>query len=755
MANAIIQLPIPYIGDFSKGRPLFNASIYVGVPDLDPEIPANQLQIVGIQEDGAEVNLNQPVLTGSGGYPTYNGSPVRLSVDGAYSLKINDKQGSQEYYFSNVLNGAPLTTEDIRSRSLDSLTSAVAFVTTNPTTIDRLTTASYRNPAECLALSIPYPDGGGASYIVEALGTPDGYGDHAAGAKQLTLSVPNRVNPIQYGLAGNGSSDDILAMAALLTSGRAIDWMDRTYSITGMISETITSGIDWVSNGATIINNSSTSVGRTIELLTGGYDHSIVGKMTIDANDKSYIGLRLENTTSDKANFLAEDLECKNAFREAQSFVGGSGLNIKGYFETLTLVRPVIRNCHLGAGAGISGIVGISGILIEPKGTTPFEAVENCHIEDPYVEDVYSDDLLYVIDQDGINFRTAGDDPLIDLPWPTQFNVDGGVFKNCWGRSIKSQSESSYIDNVHLIRTTGNEHNGSDIDLQVGGGSVTRIRCTYEAFTPNWVVTASGARRDGKLVAFTTVSDIKVSIAAGESINAVVNCANREFTRQSWLINDLVVRGGSVDYAVRLTGGLDSTNLLSLSDVNIDTLNEYLVWTGVNSFSDDAKVIIKRAFHAGTPVDLFRANSITSPLLSSEDVFGFNDVTRVDQVGSGTVGPFLRVDKIAPIDATESGFLKPVSFLLANDAIFDFPIVGYSTGSNMVLISCSANKQSKGVFGYDTGSVISLMNEGTSFEVGATTEPVTGLFRLWSEGGTMRISNRSGATRMFTCLMLG
>lgn len=112
MANAIIQLPIPYIGDFNKGRPIFNGKIFVGIIDLDPEIPANQLQIVGIQEDGVEVNLPQPVLTGSGGYPIYNGSPVRLSVDGAYSLKILDKNDNQEYYFANVLNGAPIAIDD-------------------------------------------------------------------------------------------------------------------------------------------------------------------------------------------------------------------------------------------------------------------------------------------------------------------------------------------------------------------------------------------------------------------------------------------------------------------------------------------------------------------------------------------------------------------------------------------------------------------------------------------------------------------
>lgn len=127
MTNTIIEMPIPYIGDFNKGRPLFNAQIFVGEPDLDPEIVANQKQIVGIQEDGTEVNLSQPVLTGSGGYPTFNGSPIRLATEGAYSLKILDKDDNQEYFFDNVFDGAPITFDDQPVLSVETVTDLRAF----------------------------------------------------------------------------------------------------------------------------------------------------------------------------------------------------------------------------------------------------------------------------------------------------------------------------------------------------------------------------------------------------------------------------------------------------------------------------------------------------------------------------------------------------------------------------------------------------------------------------------------------------
>lgn len=92
--------------------------------------------------------------------------------------------------------------------SFDSLTSAIAFVTANPDTIERLSTASYRNEAECTALGIDYPDGGAADYVV---GTVMGAADNAyiidAGTKQIILNITGPVNVLALGIVGDGVSD--------------------------------------------------------------------------------------------------------------------------------------------------------------------------------------------------------------------------------------------------------------------------------------------------------------------------------------------------------------------------------------------------------------------------------------------------------------------------------------------------------------------------------------------------------------------
>jgi len=94
-------LEYDYYPDPTRGRPVFNGSIFVGVVDTDPEF--NQLTISAKQEDGTVVPLSQPVSTSAGGVPQLNGSPIRILVDGNYSLKVLNSGGSQVYYLSDAL----------------------------------------------------------------------------------------------------------------------------------------------------------------------------------------------------------------------------------------------------------------------------------------------------------------------------------------------------------------------------------------------------------------------------------------------------------------------------------------------------------------------------------------------------------------------------------------------------------------------------------------------------------------------------
>lgn len=111
---AIINFPILYLPDPERNRPLGLGDIQVGLPGLDPgDIPANQKQLNVVTADGTLVPVPQPFAFSAGGVPTYNGSYVRLDVDGDFSLLVRDRNGTQVYYIRNVYEGTPVIVEDL------------------------------------------------------------------------------------------------------------------------------------------------------------------------------------------------------------------------------------------------------------------------------------------------------------------------------------------------------------------------------------------------------------------------------------------------------------------------------------------------------------------------------------------------------------------------------------------------------------------------------------------------------------------
>lgn len=105
-----VRSPYDYYPDPTRGRPVFNGQIFVGRPDTDPQVVSNRLTVLALQEDGSKVPIAQPIRTGAGGVPMINGSPVQLSTEGEYSIKVLDANGAQVYYAPSLVGGIRPTT---------------------------------------------------------------------------------------------------------------------------------------------------------------------------------------------------------------------------------------------------------------------------------------------------------------------------------------------------------------------------------------------------------------------------------------------------------------------------------------------------------------------------------------------------------------------------------------------------------------------------------------------------------------------
>lgn len=375
----------------------------------------------------------------------------------------------------------------------------------------------------------------------------EGVDQNATAISNLSGRVDNRSiwSVKDFGAVGNGLADDTLALNAALASGRALYWGGPTdvYRITSGLSRTLTNPMVWRSDGATIILDSPASIQRAVAIVAAGFDITIEGPLTIDAQTKAFTALRFENTGA-FCNFSAKGLRVRNVHRADLSMTGGDGIHIRGAFTTVNLVEPDIRNVTMAAGAGEFSVQGISGISVVAAGAglAPVEV----NIVSPFIDGVYSLDPAYMADQDGIKIFTEEDSGVVSL-FETHFSIRGGKIKNCGGRSIKSQCEFGSVEGMMFMRRQTTNPSISrvgsypEVDFQVGGGLVSNCEFQYVNGTPDRVIAWSGSKQvGGKYSHGITVQGIKVSYSGGavldrfftanmyEQTRAVINIQNVE-----------------------------------------------------------------------------------------------------------------------------------------------------------------------------------------------------------------------------------
>ncbi|EHA4541066.1 hypothetical protein JKW49_004410, partial [Escherichia coli] len=80
---------------------------YLGLPDTDPTIPANQIPVYIESETGDLIPTAQPIVINAGGYPVYNGQISKFVTVQNYSMAVYDAYGSQQFYFPDIAKYDP------------------------------------------------------------------------------------------------------------------------------------------------------------------------------------------------------------------------------------------------------------------------------------------------------------------------------------------------------------------------------------------------------------------------------------------------------------------------------------------------------------------------------------------------------------------------------------------------------------------------------------------------------------------------
>lgn len=106
-ANVVIGMPSQLFTLARSFKAVANGSIYIGLIDNDPTIPANQIQVYLENEDGSHVPVPQPIFINAGGYPVYSGQISKFVTVQGHSMAVYDASNVQQFYFPNVLKYDP------------------------------------------------------------------------------------------------------------------------------------------------------------------------------------------------------------------------------------------------------------------------------------------------------------------------------------------------------------------------------------------------------------------------------------------------------------------------------------------------------------------------------------------------------------------------------------------------------------------------------------------------------------------------
>lgn len=298
--------------------------------------------------------------------------------------------------------------------------------------------------------------------------------------KATLAQISGMVSPAAYGAVGDGVTDDTAAIAACIAAEKAIDWQGLTYKITAPITQTVTKDVMWYGNGASIVYSPSAHSEYAIRLTNAGVVDYLINDISISGSklcNKVFEILSTGNLITPASNFVANNLFVSEAKR-LNTFDGGNGIFIRGAFDLVRFNGGGARDCELPAGQGTPGSAGISGIGITWYSTASY--VRRVVISGITIIKVYSSDLAYTSDQDGLTYFVP-DESVGGNKTRSQFWCgDGSIFANCYGRSIKTQCLETIVDNCQFTKTEGLTAGGNvEVDAQTGGLKITGCLFKY------------------------------------------------------------------------------------------------------------------------------------------------------------------------------------------------------------------------------------------------------------------------------------
>lgn len=557
-----------------------------------------------------------------------------------------------------------------------------------------------------------------------------------------------------FGAIGDGVTDDTAALQLALNSGASLHWGNNNdvYLIKNTLNQTASNAVHWASNGATIKLDSTSQKLVMIDINANGYDINIDSRLNINANKKALIGFRATNSSATASDVLINNIFVTRCYRHSVALGGGGdGILIKGNFNSIVLNDPKVKDIGMAMGAGVSGFEGVTGITIE-RNFNASQKARQVRIVNPHIEEVYSDDLTYKMDQDGIRVFTTSENNTV-LPSDTDVVIQNPYFKNCLGRSIKSQVEFTKVISPHFVRDRGwvGGVGAFEVDFQRGGGSISDITVLYDGFRPDAIVNSNGSRSSvtKDTLSLATINGIKGSIAnLSSNFYAIISASATDITKGTLNIGDIDIQadsGSAISYVLAFKGANSSNIKINISKVAM-RLNSGVIY---DSSSNTGKVNLTDVTSTRSqPCYAINAASSSGLKLSTSNCDNLITASRINPEDLPVAG--LEVESIKPaVNSGYSGLIKPFNMLIQAGATGTTGNIGYKTGTFMAMVSANIDAESHALV-CCSGTALKVLTPSTIFKFQAGAP-----LHIYVSAGQLKIINNTSSTVVITGLAVG
>lgn len=581
------------------------------------------------------------------------------------------------------------------------------------------------------------------------------FGFQQTGDGAIERTFQNKMRDVaslnDFGLRLDGIQDDTVALINAIKSGRRLDLGEGgTARITSSIDLPIVGALDW-QGSLRVLFDPPTNQAFAIRLTFPGGGRRVIKGLTIDANRKTATALHCLNDT-DSFEQMDFEVAAVNTYRADKTFANDSAIWIRGKWAGR--IKPTAKNIALAAAAGTSGIAGACALLINATSNARSPGV--VLVDRPDIDKVYCENSAYVLDQDGMRLYAAEDNPSDLRPYETKFVVDGGRIRNCTTRSIKVQSDFSLVRAVEFVREAGLDGwnpattTTPEIDFQVGGGQVIGCSALYKGAVPASVALFNNPSTEAKSVPYGSMSGMQISVS-NATLDSVVRMASRNANVPNYVVaSDIQVTGPINSVAdVRLLTGTNNS-IIGLKGVICAPILG--LFQTVGGAFNGGKAFASHCFNTGaTLAQVFNQGSSTHKLeISLTQCYGWAQSRRVT---NATPGDAFRVTTIAPAGAETSGQERWGGALLNPEELFILPLSAYNGIAATVKLGVGGGRDDQAQFAVDINGT--TKHYGANWNGGTTSEPASGVYRIWIQDGAVAIRHYASTARQITYKIFG